>query len=67
MENESPARVETRSGHRTFSPSQGYPLSSYLDFSFSRPPEPELGGGLTHPTTEGNLSRGRPPVGKGFA
>ena len=23
-----------------------------LSFSFSRPPEPELGGGLTHPTTE---------------
>ena len=28
------------------------PALKLLSFSFSRPPEPELGGGLTHPTTE---------------
>ena len=61
-----PARVESMRAPLSL-PSQGYTLSTSLDFSFSRPPEPELGGGLTHPTTGGNLSRGRPPVGKGFA
>ena len=61
-----PARVESTRAPLSL-PSQGCTLSTSLDFSFSRPPEPELGGGLTHPTTEGNLSRGRPPVGKGFA
>ena len=45
-----PARVESMWAPLSL-PSQGYTLSISLDFSFSRPPEPELGGGLTHPTT----------------